>query len=61
MALGNYDIYSVFVEKGFSLLNKNGLMGYILPSKFFVTDYGEPLRKLLSDRKAVSAVVAVFA
>lgn len=57
VALGNYDIYSVFVEKGFSLLNKNGLMGYILPSKFFVTDYGEPLRKLLSERKAVTAVI----
>ncbi len=57
VAVGNYDIYSVFVEKGFSLLNKSGLMGYILPSKFFVTDYGAPLRKLLSDRKAVSAIV----
>jgi hypothetical protein len=57
VADGNYDIYSVFVEKGFSLLNKNGLMGYILPSKFFVTDYGEPLRKLLAERKAVSAII----
>lgn len=57
VAVGNYDIYSVFVEKGFSLLNKNGLMGYILPSKFFVTDYGEPLRKLLAERRAVTAIV----
>jgi hypothetical protein len=56
-AKGNYDIYLVFVEKGFSLLNKNGLMGYILPSKFLATDYGEPLRKLLSERRAVVEVV----
>jgi hypothetical protein len=34
-AKGNYDIYLVFVEKGFSLLNKDGVMGYILPSKFW--------------------------
>jgi type I restriction-modification system DNA methylase subunit len=54
---GNYDLYLVFVEKGLSLLNKTGLMGYILPSKFLATDYGEPLRKLLSERKAVSEVV----
>jgi hypothetical protein len=54
---GNYDIYLVFVEKGFGLLNKRGLMGYILPSKFLATDYGEPLRKLLSERHAVSELV----
>jgi hypothetical protein len=45
------------VEKGLSLLNKNGLMGYILPSKFLATDYGVPLRKLLSERHAVVEVV----
>jgi hypothetical protein len=56
-AKGNYDIYSVFVEKGFSLLSKIGLMGYILPSKFLATDYGEPLRKLLSGKRAVTEVV----
>jgi Eco57I restriction-modification methylase/TaqI-like C-terminal specificity domain len=56
-ARGNYDLYLVFVEKGFSLLNQNGLMGYILPSKFLATDYGVPLRKLLSDKRAVLELV----
>jgi len=37
---GNYDIYVVFVEKGLNLLNKTGRLGFILPSKFFSTDYG---------------------
>jgi len=32
---GNYDIYVVFVEKGLSLLNERGRLGYILPHKFF--------------------------
>ena len=32
---GNYDIYVVFVERGLSLLNKNGRLGFILPHKFF--------------------------
>ena len=32
---GNYDIYVVFVEKGLSLLNKQGRLGFILPHKFF--------------------------
>ena len=32
---GNYDIYVVFVEKGLSLLNERGRLGFILPHKFF--------------------------
>ena len=41
---GNYDIYVVFVEKGLSLLNKNGRLGLILPTSFSMHEYGEPLR-----------------
>ena len=46
---GNYDLYAVFVEKGLSLLNDHGRLGYILPHKFFNAQYGEPLRKLIAD------------
>jgi hypothetical protein len=55
--LGNYDIYVVFVEKALNLLNKRGRMGFILPTKFFATDYGASLRKLVTDRKALAEVV----
>lgn len=54
---GNYDIYVVFVEKGLSLLNARGRLGFILPSKFFATDYGENLRRLIAEREALSTVV----
>jgi type I restriction-modification system DNA methylase subunit len=54
---GNYDIYVVFVERGLQLLNKSGRQGFILPNKFFRTDYGEGLRRVLSDEKAVSKIV----
>jgi type I restriction-modification system DNA methylase subunit len=54
---GNYDIYVVFVERGLGLLNKRGRLGFILPSKFFSTDYGEGLRKLITDRKALAEIV----
>ncbi|MBU4400205.1 MAG: Eco57I restriction-modification methylase domain-containing protein, partial [Planctomycetes bacterium] len=56
-AKGNYDIYVLFIEKGFSLLNTNGLLGLILPGKFFATDYGAPLRKMLSERQAIDHIV----
>ncbi len=40
---GNYDIYLVFVEKGLDILKENGLLGYILPHKFFNAKYGQSL------------------
>ena len=54
---GNYDIYVVFVEKGLSLLNGNGALGFILPHKFFNAKYGEPVRKVISEGKHLSKVV----
>lgn len=54
---GNYDIYVVFVEKGLSLLNKQGTLGFILPHKFFNAKYGEPLRSLLAKGKHLGEVV----
>lgn len=54
---GNYDIYVVFVDKGLSLLNKTGRLGFILPHKFFNAQYGEPLRSLISQGKHLAEVV----
>ncbi len=54
---GNYDIYVVFVEKGLSLLNPNGKLGFILPHKFFNAQYGEPLRDLIAQGKNLSKVI----
>jgi len=54
---GNYDIYVVFVEKGLSLLNENGLLGFILPHKFFNAQYGKELRGLIAKGKHLSHVV----
>lgn len=54
---GNYDVYVVFVEKGLSLLNKNGRLGFILPHKFFNSQYGEPLRGVIANGKYLAKVV----
>ncbi|HLF26716.1 MAG TPA: N-6 DNA methylase [Anaerolineae bacterium] len=54
---GNYDIYVVFVEKGLSLLNKSGRLGFILPHKFFNSKYGEPLRRLIAEGRHLEHVV----
>ena len=54
---GNYDIYVVFVEKGLSLLNERGRLGFILPHKFFNAQYGEPLRGLIAEGRHLADVV----
>ena len=54
---GNYDIYVAFFEKGLSLLNQKGTLGFIAPHKFFNAKYGEPLRQISSAGKYLSHVV----
>jgi type I restriction-modification system DNA methylase subunit len=54
---GNYDIYVVFVEKGLSILNDKGILGLILPHKFFQAKYGQPLRKLIWEGKHLHEIV----
>ncbi len=54
---GNYDLYVVFVERSLQLLAPHGQLAFILPHKFFNTQYGEPLRKLLADGKHLRQVV----
>jgi len=54
---GNYDIYVVFVEKGLSLLNERGLLGFILPNKFFNAQYGLSLRSLLSNGRNLREII----
>jgi len=54
---GNYDIYVVFVEKALSLLNEHGRMGFILPHKFFNSQYGAALRGLIADGKNLGKVI----
>lgn len=54
---GNYDIYVIFIEKALSVLNQNGKSGFILPSKFFATDYGENIRQIISEQQALFQIV----
>ena len=54
---GNYDLYVLFVEKSFKLLKAKGLLGFILPNKFFNTDYGQGVREFISERKALKEII----
>ncbi len=56
-ATGNYDIYALFVEKALHLLKDTGIHGYIMPHKFFQASYGEGLRTLIAESKALTEIV----
>ncbi len=44
---GVADLYAYFIEKGVSLLRKNGIFGYIVANKWLRANYGQPLREWL--------------
>ncbi|MFI5166433.1 MAG: Eco57I restriction-modification methylase domain-containing protein [Thermoanaerobaculales bacterium] len=56
-ATGNCDVYVSFVERGYRLLRERARLGLILPNKFFRTDYGEGLRRLLAADSGVDRIV----
>ncbi len=56
-ATGNYDIYVLFMEKSYKLINKNGKVSFILPHKFLISEFGEGIRKFLSQTNAVQSLV----
>ncbi|MBQ3714161.1 MAG: Eco57I restriction-modification methylase domain-containing protein [Fibrobacter sp.] len=56
-ATGRFDFYVLFMERGFSLLNKNGILSYILPHKFINSDFGIGIRDFIYDNKALHYLV----
>lgn len=53
---GNYDIYVVFTERCLELLSPNGLLGFIMPHKFWQAKYGEGLRKIIAEGRHLSSI-----
>jgi hypothetical protein len=63
---GNFDIYGCFIEKALTtgapdrsppLLNRGGKLGFIVQHRFFNSEYGEPLRDLISKGRYLSGIV----
>ena len=52
-AEGNLDLYLLFLYKGSLLLRKDGLLGFILPNKFFTAENGNKIRNYLNIHKLV--------
>ncbi len=49
-ATGSYDLYVLFVEKGLSLLAKDGILNYIMPHKWINSSFGKGLREISKEK-----------
>ena len=56
-ATRRFDIYVLFIEKTYQLINSKGKVGMILPHKFMISEFGEGIRKFLSEKKAVESIL----
>lgn len=50
-AKGNWDLFVIFIEKGFQLLKNDGIISYIVPNKLIGASYTKELRKFLLSKK----------
>lgn len=56
-ATSNFDLYVLFVERAFNLLKENGILGMILPHKFFQSEFGNGLRKFINTKECLCQIV----
>ena len=57
-ATGSYDLYIVFTEKGLSLINKKGVLNYIMPTKWTTAAFGKGARKLITTEKSAKKIIS---
>ena len=56
-AVGKFDLYYLFIEKGCGLLAEDGRFGMIVPNKFFHTEAANALRGALAASRSIRHVV----
>ncbi|MDA3614356.1 Eco57I restriction-modification methylase domain-containing protein [Polluticaenibacter yanchengensis] len=57
-AYKQFDKYFLFLEQGLDLLADDGILGYIVPSKFTKVGAGKKLRELLSEKEYLHSIVS---
>jgi hypothetical protein len=57
-AYKQFDKYFLFIERGVSLLNEDGILGYIVPSKFTKVGAGKKLRDELAKKEYLHSIVS---
>lgn len=58
-AVGRFDLYTMFIEKGIDLAFKNGKIVILCSDKFMVSDYGKGVREFINDNAKLVKVTDV--
>jgi len=54
---GKVDLAIPFIERGISLLNQTGRLGFIVQKRFFKTEYGKRIRETITSSNYLSSVI----
>ena len=57
-ATGKYDLYYLFFEKCFRLINNNGSIVFITPNKYCAADSAQTLRKIMFDEFLLTEILS---
>ena len=52
-----FDKYYLFIQRAIQLLNKQGVLGYIVPNKFFIVKGGKALREFISSHSTICKII----
>ncbi|WP_291275883.1 N-6 DNA methylase [Flavobacterium sp.] len=52
-----FDKYYLFIQRAISLLNDRGVLGYIVPNKFFIIKGGKALRDLICTQSSICKII----
>lgn len=56
-AVGNWDLFIIFIERALNLLKNDGYLGFIVPNKLLSANYAERLRKWINDNFELVEIV----
>lgn len=54
---GEWDLYAAFIEMGIEWLRTGGVMGLVVPSRWWTAKWAGPLRALLGSKRALASLV----
>ncbi|NLD25661.1 N-6 DNA methylase [Candidatus Dojkabacteria bacterium] len=57
VGIDQYDLYTLFTEKGLQILKNNGLLSFITPDKFIITNYGKKIKDYIYRNAEIINVV----
>lgn len=52
-----FDKYYLFIQRAIELLNDNGMLGYIVPHKFFIVKGGKFLRRFIIQKASIQKII----